>query len=135
MQNIPRSNFQNRGVLTIAHSKMKYARQALNLARSIRLHSPGLPLAVATDLDEDFFKGLYNHVIPWDFSIWKGLVSKLEIFQITPFRTTLYLDSDCITVASLENVFAYFEGAKVYTEDGEIYIVSNSEFNCCKEPN
>ena len=99
-----------RGVLAIAHSGRKYATQAINLARSVRFHSPGIPLAVATDLDESLFKGIYDHVIPWDFSEWNGLVAKLEAFRMSPFARTLYLDVDCLTVAPLDDVFDYFEG-------------------------
>ena len=45
-----------RGVLTIVHSQAKYARHAVNLARSIRLRDPDLSLAVATNL------GVAHHV-------------------------------------------------------------------------
>ena len=99
-----------KGVLAIAHSDSKYAIQAINLARSIRYHSPGMQLAVATDLDQALFDGIYDHVIRWNFSEWNGLVAKLEAFRMSPFDKTLYLDVDCLTVAPLDRVFDYFEG-------------------------
>ena len=55
----------SKGVLTIAHTKPKYVRQAVNLARSIRLRDPNLPLAIATDFEASAFDGLYDHIIPW----------------------------------------------------------------------
>lgn len=100
----------NKGVLTIAYGKPKYVAQAINLARSIRLRDPHLPLAVATDFPSALFSGYYDQVIPWDFAAWPELVSKLEIYAITPFATTLFLDADCLVVQSLQKVFAYFAG-------------------------
>ena len=99
-----------KGVLTIAYGKPKYVRQAVNLARSIRLRDRDLPLAVATDLPPAAFEGYFDQVIPWDFSEWPELLSKLEIYAITPFATTLFLDADCLVVQSLETVFDYFDG-------------------------
>ena len=99
-----------RGVLTIAYGRPKYVRQAISLARSIRLRDPELPLAVASDFPASAFLGLYDPVIPWDFSAWPELVSKLEIYDITPFETTLFLDADCLAIRSLTQVFSYFDG-------------------------
>lgn len=97
-----------KGVLTIAHTKPKYARQAVTLARSIKLRDPDIPLAVATDLDARLFRGLYDIVIPWDFSRWPGVLCKLEAYEISPFETTLFIETDCLAVRSLELVFDYF---------------------------
>ena len=101
---------RRKGVLTIAYGRQKYVTQAINLARSIRLRDPHLPLAVATDLPAAAFADHYDEVIPWDFSEWPELVSKLELYALTPFDTTLFLDADCLVVRSLEQVFGYFEG-------------------------
>lgn len=96
------------GVLTIAHTKPKYATQAVTLARSIRLRDPDMPLAVATDLDARLFRGLYDIVIPWDFTHRPGVLCKLDAYDISPFETTLFIETDCLAVRSLELVFDYF---------------------------
>ncbi len=101
---------KSKGVLTIAHGHPRFARQAVNLARSIRLHDPDLPLAVATDLDASWFEGMYDQVIPWDFSRHSGLISKLDAYEISPFDVTLLLDTDILMFASLQHYFDYFEG-------------------------
>ena len=100
----------SKGVLTIAHSNLKYARQAITLARSIRLRDADLRLAIATDFPAAYFAGLYDEIIPWDFSAWPGLVCKLELYQITPFDITLFVETDCLVVQSLYKVFDYFAG-------------------------
>lgn len=99
---------QHKGVLTIAHTKPKYATQAVTLARSIRLRDPDMPLAVATDLDARLFRGLYDIVIPWDFTHRPGVLCKLDVYDISPFETTLFIETDCLAVRSLELVFDYF---------------------------
>lgn len=97
-----------KGVLTIAHTNPKYATQAVTLARSIRLRDPHLQLAVATDLDARLFRGLYDIVIPWDFSGWPGVLCKLEAYDISPFETTPFIETDCLAMLSLQLVFDYF---------------------------
>lgn len=58
----------SRGVLTIAHTNVRYVREAVALARSIRLRDPHLPLAVATNFDPAVFENAFDIVIPWNFS-------------------------------------------------------------------
>lgn len=105
------------GVLTLAHSRPEYIRQARWLAQSIRLRSRDLPLAVATDFDPDLFRDVFDVVIPWRFDRWRGVASKLELFDISPFATTLFVDSDCLCIRSLARVFDYF-GAQEFAVYG-----------------
>ncbi len=98
------------GILMLAHSRPKYIRQAKWLARSIRYRTSGVPIAVATDLDAAAFDGLFDVVIPWQFGRWPGVACKLELFDISPFDTTLALDTDCLCVRSMLPVFDYFAG-------------------------
>jgi hypothetical protein len=101
---------KSKGVLTIVYGSTKYARQAVNLARSIRLRDPNLPLAIVTDLDPASFEGMYDHVISWKFKNWTGWLAKLDACAMTPFDKTLYLDSDMLVFESLEKIFAHFAG-------------------------
>jgi len=98
------------GVLTIAHGYPRYAEYAVDLARSIRLRDRDVPLAVATNLSPDLFHGLYDVIIPWDFRKTRGLSSKLDMYDASPFETTLFIDADCFVLRSLEPVFRYFDG-------------------------
>jgi hypothetical protein len=103
---------KSKGVLTLIYGKPEYARQAVNLARSIRLRDPNLPLAVATDLDPALFEGMYDYVIPWEFKEWTGWLAKLDGCAMTPFDVTLYLDSDMLVFESLEKIFTHFAGCE-----------------------
>ena len=100
------------GVLTIAHGDLRFARQAVALARSIRLRDPDLPLAVATDLDAALFEGMFDSIVRWDFSARPGLIAKLDLYEMSPFQQTLFLDSDVLMYVSAEELFRYFAGSE-----------------------
>ena len=93
----------------IAHGHPRYAKQAVTLARSMRLHNPDIPIAVGTDLDPRFFLGLFDAVVPWKFQR-RGFLSKLDMYDISPFEKTLFLDSDIIVWRPLSMVFDRFAG-------------------------
>ena len=101
---------RTKGVLTIAHSKPKYIRQAVSLARSIKLRAPDIPLAVVTNFPPERFEGLYDQVIQWDFSLRSGIICKLDVYEMSPFDTTLFIEADCLVVKPLHLVFDYFSG-------------------------
>jgi hypothetical protein len=98
------------GILTIALGDRKYARQARWLARSIRRTTQDIPLAVATDRSPEEFDGLFDLVVPWRLGRRLGAAAKLDLFDITPFDTTLFLDADCFCVRSPKRVIDYFAG-------------------------
>ncbi|MEM9213312.1 MAG: hypothetical protein AAGD25_03105 [Cyanobacteria bacterium P01_F01_bin.150] len=112
MSNLHKSITKNRterGILTIAHTKNKYVRQANNLAMSIRLRDPDIPIAVVSNLSHDSFDPSFTQVISWDFSDTPGLISKLSLYDMTPFDETLFIDADCLALKSLDPVFEYFK--------------------------
>jgi hypothetical protein len=101
-----------RGVLTIAHGDRRYARQAVALARSIRLRDPQITLAVATDFDAAMFEGMFDLIVRWDFSSRPGLISKLDLYAMSPFEQTLFLDADILMYVSVEEVFHRLVGSE-----------------------
>jgi hypothetical protein len=101
---------KTRGVLAIAADHADYGRMAINLARSIRLRDPQLPLAIATNLDPNQFRGIYDYVVPWKFDRWPGLLSKLQAPEMSPFDDTLFLDVDLLVYGSLEPLFEVLAG-------------------------
>jgi hypothetical protein len=112
------------GVLTLAYGRPTFVEQAKSLARSIRHRSTDVSLAVATDFEPTAFDGLFDIVIPWRFDRWPGVASKLELHDITPFETTLFIDSDCLCIRSIEPVIDYFAG-----QDFAVYGGNLAEFS------
>lgn len=106
-----------RAVLTLATGKPLYVQMAVNLARSFKLwhKDSAIKFTLATD---------QKHVIPPDLSdidiielqpgqYGKGFSTKLHLDKLAPAQQTLFIDADCLCVASLESVFECFAGHAV----------------------
>lgn len=100
------------GYLTMAFAP-RYYDMAIALARSLALHDPGIPRAVATN-DPSFpgFRGVFDVVIPQIKDIGPGGIfrHKMSIDLYAPFDRTIYLDSDCLCIHSLAFAFDRFKG-------------------------
>ncbi|WP_271565146.1 hypothetical protein [Bradyrhizobium sp. CCBAU 11386] len=82
------------GILTIALGHEKYLRQAEILLSSLRRNVPTVPLAVVTDSER--FGAAADIVIPPLNGLPIGVVQKVFLDHYTPFKETLFIDSDCI---------------------------------------
>lgn len=96
----------NKGVLFVATGD-KYVRSATRCARSIKKHSPDLPIHLFTDeLNAARLEGSNDHpfsaiaVIPNP-----NRRSKVEYMSKTPFERTLFLDSDTDVVTDIREMF------------------------------
>lgn len=90
------------GIITIAHGEKRYIEMAKMLALSLKLTNPGISSAVISDAPEDEFKGLYDTCIRYNPDYGKGLSQKLYLDEYSPFDETLFIDSDCLVVDSLD---------------------------------
>ncbi|MEJ5914133.1 hypothetical protein [Pseudokineococcus sp. 1T1Z-3] len=97
------------GVLTLGFGADRYRRLAVNLARSLQRHSPGLPRAVVTDRPEQMSRW-YDVVVPHDAAHGSGFAQKLALDVYTPFSRTLFLDSDCLAVRDVREVVDLLAG-------------------------
>ena len=104
------TNRMDRGVLLIATGHRQYVQEALDLAISLRLHSPNLPVALVTDrqTDSQRLNRTFSHVIPYRPDFGEAFSQKLFIDEYSPFSRTLFLDTDCLVTRSIEFVFEMF---------------------------
>lgn len=91
------------GIITIAHGEKRYIEMAKMLALSLKLTNPGVKRAVISDVPEDEFSDLFDTYIPYNADYGKGLSQKLYLDQYSPFDETLFIDSDCLVVDSLDH--------------------------------
>jgi hypothetical protein len=82
------------GFLTMAFGAPRYLRLAENLALSLRLHMPNVPIAIVTDVEGPL--SLFDDIIRLDKSRGTGLQQKVFIDSYSPFHDTCFIDSDCI---------------------------------------
>ncbi len=109
-----RSSDLDSGVLVIAYGKKKYIDMAINLAMSYHLYNSNTTIAIVTDdLNNDKLKELYNIIIPINLNYGHGLVQKLYMLDYSPFKKTLFIDSDCLIIRNLDFLFDALNGRNI----------------------
>lgn len=100
----------DRGILVLAYGAKRYIRMAEVLARSLAINSPCIPRAVVTDSSDQGLADLYDHVVPFRPELGSGLTQKVYLDLYSPFKETLFIDSDCLVIRDLEYLWDKFEG-------------------------
>lgn len=77
-----------------------YVAMACNAARTVKRHSPGLPVFLYTD--GDISDDCFDRVVPLE-TPWRR--SKIDAMIDSPFERTLYLDVDLFAVEDISDVF------------------------------
>lgn len=92
-----------KGILLIAFGKPAYAYMAENMARSIKHHSPNVKVALASDGVHNYCrdKSFFDTIIPFKPHKDAGH-AKLQMFDLSPFDHTLYLDVDGMVLKDIE---------------------------------
>jgi hypothetical protein len=102
-----------RGILTLAQGHQRYIDMAIRLAESIRLNSPGLPMAVVTDRPENEMKPWFDVVVEVNPQHGKGLIQKLFLYDYSPFEETIFIDADCLAVRDFSFLWDLFSDKEV----------------------
>lgn len=111
---ISRAWIAREGVTVMAYGADRHHAQAADLARSLRLHSPSVPLAVVTDQPADPLLGsLFDHVVPLPPNLPADGRAKLDLDLHSPFERTLYLDSDSLAFRDVCFVLERYRGRDV----------------------
>jgi len=97
------------GVLTIAYGKPEYLEYAKALARSMDLHCPDLPKAIVTCDEDQEIRRLFPVVIPVKPEYGPVLQQKLHMDLYSPFRETMYIDSDSLVIRDLRECLPLFD--------------------------
>ena len=71
------------------------------LARSLAIHSPDIPSAVVTDSSDRGLADLYDHVVQFRPEFGSGLTQKVYLDAYSPFKETLFIDSDCLVIRDI----------------------------------
>lgn len=109
-----RARIAEKGVTIMAYGAARYHDQAADLALSLRLHSPSLPLAVVTDRPADPLLGsLFDHVVPLPPGTLPDCRAKLDLDLHSPFERTLYLDSDSLAFRDVSFVLERHRGRDI----------------------
>lgn len=102
----------NKGITTIAQGTSRFINMAVNLAKSLDLNSPGFQKAVITDQPmNELLNKHFDFVISIENDIPPGFTQKLMMYTYSPFEETLWIDSDCLVINSLDTLIEQFRKA------------------------
>lgn len=98
-----------RGYITLAFGKRRrYLEMACALGQSLAIHEPKLRRAIVTDSTDPSLREIFTDIIPHNSAYGTGVLQKLHLDAYTPFDETLFIDSDCLVVRPLSNVWEKF---------------------------
>jgi len=100
---------QEFGFLILAFGKQRYIDQGVNLALSLKRYMPDIPVAFVTDSATK--SELFDVVVPIDLSRGGSFIQKLWLDAYSPFKKTLFIDSDCIVGSAFH---AHIEAMMLY---------------------
>jgi hypothetical protein len=102
-------DYQELGVIyIITGTNLKYVQECIFSATSLKKYSPKLPIAVLSDNYLDFPKEYFDYVIPIKTDL-QPLQVKVEFMYKSPFRKTLFLDTDTQILQPIDEIFNFLE--------------------------
>ena len=96
-------------LFTVACGKRKYAKQAMALAMSARLHGATLPLVLLSDCADASVARWFDHVVEPVPGV-EPYLQKVVGLQVTGANRVLFLDSDSLAVRNLDELVQKLEG-------------------------
>ena len=75
---------------------------------AIRLHNPGIQMAIVTDRDSPSLRRWFDIVVSFNPRFGPGLSQKLHLDLYTPFDQTLYMDCDVLVFQDLQRIWDKF---------------------------
>ena len=116
----------SRGFITIATGKEMYFQFAKNLLLSYKLYcdSP-LPFAIMCD-QENEYTALFDDVVLFQ-KTEHPYFDKFELLKLSPYDETIFIDSDCLAYADLNQYWDYFANADAFTASGTNYPIDSDQ--------
>lgn len=111
------------GIVLVAFGKDAYYKQAKLCIKSIKQNSPGINITVFTDCNntEEFFK-LADNITKINKNTGKWLIPKFDAILNSPYKNTLYLDTDTYVVQDISHIFDILKKYDVAMSHGHLRI-------------
>lgn len=123
----------DKGVVILCMRKPQYACAAVNLAISIRHHSPSIHITLVSDgiHNKSFssgYLGFFNSIK--ELKETTVCEAKINIHKYVDYKQTLYIDADSICINNIEPLFAKLKGSfKSNVIDGYTSWASTDNYN------
>lgn len=100
----------DRGYLTLAVRRVRFLEMAVDMALSLRPHTP-YPIAVATDEAlgarcRERYPGVFDAVTTIPGRFLEGRARKFGVAEATPWEETMFVDADCLVLGSLDDLWS-----------------------------
>ena len=106
-----------KGFITIATGKDMYFQFAKNLLLSYKLYSKHpLPFAIMCDRENEY-TALFDDVVVFE-KTEHPYFDKFELLKLAPYDETIFIDSDCLAYADLNQFWDFFAGADAFSASG-----------------
>jgi len=96
------------GIITCAFGSAEHLQMARALALSVKLHWGGA-MALVTDADVEP-DGIFTHIVKYRPEYGQRFEQKLFLDYYTPFKKSLYIDSDCLLCGSPQRDLEALQG-------------------------
>ncbi len=118
-------NHCDRGILILAYGSSSYLRAAKVLRQCLKIHSPNIPCALATDqYKKQRLKRHFDTIIPIKIKR-ESYTNKAYINELSPFKRTLYIDSNSLVLKDISHVFDLFKGQPFTHSAGNVRSIND----------
>ncbi|MFQ5537617.1 MAG: hypothetical protein ACE5GJ_09220 [Gemmatimonadota bacterium] len=107
----------SRGYVTLACGRRRYLEMAVDMALSLREHSP-LPVALVADetlgaYAREHYRGVFHSVaeLPHRFRVERA--AKYGVVEASPFEEGIFIDADCLIVSDPDGFWERLDGQGV----------------------
>lgn len=107
-----------KGILLVSFGSSTYAKYAYNMAYSIKHYCQSLSVFLYTDgigMDQ-IDHSVFDKVEHFDFNLQDPGLNKINLFELSPFENTLYLDVDGVCLKDISTLFEQLEGSDVFAQ-------------------
>lgn len=118
---------KEQGYLTSAYGGEQFLDQALNLACSIKRFDPTRSISLITDArlasQAGYYKKLnyFENIFVFEANQLSGFKGKLLGSEVSPYKRTIYADSDCLLVQKVEWLWAHMESQDFCVQGESVY--------------
>ncbi len=102
----PTSFSADRGVIYLASGGRSYLGELVTSLKSLRQHEPDLPVTVFSKFTVP--RQLRAHHVPYE-SLEHPLKQKVQVLPLSPYRETLFLDTDTTILRPIQPIFDHLQ--------------------------
>jgi len=100
----------SQGIITFAFGgQRKYLDLAKNLAKTLKKTNPSIKRCLITDSEDEELNSLFDDIVDYRKDYGNSVEQKIFIDKYSPYKKTLFIDSDSLVVEDIEYMFNEFD--------------------------